>query len=815
MKALLWTALALGSTACRAGQLDGAGFEQDGLANPHPTSELPEARPPGTGPVEREDPVGSFLQRAESTAPVEPRAVPTLPPMDPEVEETLSPPSPLPPDPGSLTSATLPAAEPAVEQELPIPVEAGDVPASEPEAAPETGAPLPAPPTPVAELAPQPPLATTSNPGESAPAPIVGEAAETQGQGDEQRQLEEQLDRARAERDYEAVRRISGRLIALPSLSSARTLHAEGRYEEELEVLKRALELTPEQPDLLLALGEVRLLLAEAPPRGERPAEETERLLRGAREAFLRAGGTPACLLGQSRAARGLGEPREALDCARRALAQLALRREERLSLEPAAEVLLAQAGMDLLHGLRRAEPAAAEELFLELVGALRSRVQEKSTDALAFARLAELYLEVENHHEAEKTAKRGLGASPSDARLHELAARSAAALGGPEEVLRLFRELREQFPNQPLVHWHLAQVYFESSVSGVLLAECENETEQLTKAERWFRRARELDARHGKACLGHEALCRSLAGWRFVSAGRLEEARIAFLSMNDVGPRQIAVDPAELDPRWAGRVQNGIAGLERIAALHREAKNFSAAAEVHALLARESPGDGRQARGAAEAAKEAADTLAEEATLLEQAAAGEVKDPQKLKRLRRWAGVARERDFGTEKERAKFTREAGLRREASAAWFEKCWEYSLRAVELDPLDVRLAADAARVAIRHTRRDLERAESLLSGAVRMAEGRSQQPDLKPDEKNRLLVSWADAEQALGELELDLKDNPTAAVQHFQNSLDVMPGPRPQVSEILLPRARARLLEKDAAAPPGSVPPGNPERRDSR
>ena len=69
----------------------------------------------------------------------------------------------------------------------------------------------------------------------------------------------------------------------------------------------------------------------------------------------------------------------------------------------------------------------------------------------------------------------------------------------------------------------------------------------------------------------------------------------------------------------------------------------------------------------------------------------------------------------------------------------------------------------------------------------------------------------------GELELDVKDNPTAAVTHFQNSLDVMPGARPQVSEQLLPRAQARALEKaPTALPAGSAGSnGTPKRKDPR
>ncbi len=642
------------------------------------------------------------------------------------------------------------------------------------------------PPTPLAD----PTASQTSEPAratEATPAALeLHSDAQPLSQGEAE--LRSALDQAVAEKRWKDVTKYGERLSALPSLDRARGLHQAARFDEELAVIEAALAETPNLPELLEAAGYARLALAAA-GRSD--------LYGPSRDAFARAGGTATALLGQSRAARALEIHDEALDCARQALVILSLRKAERLALDPAAEVVFAEAGLEVQRKLRATPGVPATLLLNEIEAALRSRIGEIPTDNRAYATLAEVYLDVGRVSEAEATAERGLVFSPGEARLMDLVARSALSLNGSEELLDVFKRLREKAPNQALVYWYPALEYFRSSVahpSEPMPRFNGSGKKQLDAAEDGFRRVRTLDPRYTKSCLGYEALCRALAGWQWYESGmrsnstsQLKNARRAFLSMNEVAPGLIAVEPAAVDALCKDRVENGVVGLHKIAERYRELKQLNEAASVYDDLAKQAPLDAQWARRAAESASELGDFLALEAESFAKASQGELADPDRLARLRKSAGV-RDAVIGTPKELQRLAATGGARLLAAAQAYTHSWGWYLRAVELAPLDARLATDAARMAINHTRTDLARAEELLLGARRLADEQSQAADLKPAERDQLKVAWALAERTLGELEFPIRNNPTAAIRHFERSLEIQPDSQPYVTEFLLPQA---------------------------
>ena len=64
------------------------------------------------------------------------------------------------------------------------------------------------------------------------------------------------------------------------------------------------------------------------------------------------------------------------------------------------------------------------------------------------------------------------------------------------------------------------------------------------------------------------------------------------------------------------------------------------------------------------------------------------------------------------------------------------------------------------------------------------------------------MAWALAERTLGELEFPIRNNPAAAMRHFERSLEIQPDSQPYVKEFLLPRA----VEASKQLTPKTEPP---------
>ena len=331
-------------------------------------------------------------------------------------------------------------------------------------------------------------------------------------------------------------------------------------------------------------------------------------------DAFQRAGATPTALLGQSRAAYALGEFDQALDCARRAIVLLSVQPDRRLEISPAAEIVLADAGLEVLHRLLANPGPASSALFDDIARALQWRIERVRTDAAAHGRLVALYLEVGKVIQAESAAQDGLNSSPGDAELTKQLARAAFSIGGPDRLLEAFEHFRKKFPLQPLGYWYPALEFFKSSVAHQTLTLFEssdkspvNRAKQRKRAKSYFAQVRVLDPRYAASCLEYEALCVALDGWEAFDAREYEKARGAFKSMDNVLPGSVALDPASVDAQWSGQLASGASGLDKIAVLYREAKNLSASAAVYGDLADLLPNDAHWVREAAESAKLAA----------------------------------------------------------------------------------------------------------------------------------------------------------------------------------------------------------------
>ncbi|MEO6711338.1 MAG: hypothetical protein ABI054_13355 [Planctomycetota bacterium] len=624
-----------------------------------------------------------------------------------------------------------------------------------------------------------PPAASESNEVEAAydPASLLNERP----------RLKAEMQRAMDEDRLDDIKELASQLQALQPRENARNFVRQSRFEEARAELGRGLRDTPDRPELLMDLGALDLRLADA-DRSDLNAE--------ALEIFARVGNTPEALLGHSRAACALGRFELALDSAQRAMVLLESQPSRRLAISPAPEIVLARAGSQVLRRLRTDASAAALPLFLEIRSALELRIARASTDATAHAALVELLLDAGKVSEAEQAAWVGLNSNPGDAVLTELFARAAKSWGDSAELLAAFSRFRERFPYQPLGYWYPALEFFENSVAHVTLALFEGSgKDQLDRAEKYFGLVRSLDARYTQSCLQYEAMCRALAGWQLFGSKRIEPARAAFKSMNDVAEGSVALDPGSVDSRWAGRFEGGAKGLEKVAEHYRDVtKDLALSAAVYADLADLVPGDPRRARDAAVSFEQAGLFLDEAAESFERAARGETRDPTALLKLRKDARV-KDKEVGLPKELDRYSKAATDRRKKSDDCFEQSWKRYQDAIRLTPTDVQLACNAAKLAIYHIPRDLAVAEQLLGDAIRLATAQ-----IEADPTNDSLKhAHADALQFQGVIELDFKDDPDLAVQLFHQAISADPQRRPGVVDQLLPRAEAAAAKKKAVA----------------
>jgi tetratricopeptide (TPR) repeat protein len=585
--------------------------------------------------------------------------------------------------------------------------------------------------------------------------------------------------------DYAGAKEKLDELMARPDVERARELLSAQRFDEALEHLDGAVKRIPQRAELVELLAEACLAAGRA--------HSDSMLLARSLSTFEQLPDKPAAWFGSSRAARAMGRADDALRRARAGWAATGSGLFAARATPPwseSAERTLAEA-CALVYRSAPAEPAAAKAALLTETEDALSRVMARSADdAWAWRELAELYLGAGRPYDALQAAERGLDKHPESAELANTVARAGRSVEQGRGLFDAFSRFRERHPQAALGQWYPAYERLSLVIAGRYSNPDEVQLE-LDRAKRGFEACRALDSRYIASCLEHEALCRGAQGWALLARDPAAAQR-AFLSMEDV-------ETGGLRRGLEGRLRSGVEGLIAVAELwHRAGDRFREAAAYDALHAYE-PDELAWARAAAVANSEAAQEYLTQAEQFEQARRGEIRDPDRLARVRGLAGV-RSRDFDTERERERFARKAADRRKLASDLFEKSYQAYLAAVQLAPTDVRILNDAAKIAITYLKRDADRAEEMLQSAIRIGTPQLENKSLDDTARFDLATAIGDAHQNLGVLYLELRHDPVSARASLEKSLEVSRAPRPYVTEELLPRCKAAIEAGHGNAP---------------
>jgi len=578
--------------------------------------------------------------------------------------------------------------------------------------------------------------------------------------------------RALDERDLLRARDWIDQELTAPLVAEARALLAAGRAAEALERTEEAIRLAPARAEVLLLHGEASLRMGAQARDGAR--------VEVALAAFSRAGEDPDALFGASRAARWLGRTSEALSWARAGVE--AMPGAAATSLQPLAgeapERTLAEALLGACRAAREASGRTPAGLVAECEEALAQLLARESGDAWVWTQLARLYLDAGRSRDAQDALERGLDRVPHDADMPRALAEAARAAGGSQGVIDAFERLRTRHPALADAWWFPAAERLEAAL-GALES---TPAELFGRAERDFRRCRELDAAREAACLERETVCRAGAATSLLAKPDLAAARAAYESLEELAPGALE---RRLDPR----VPSGIEGLQRVAEAHARRGELEPAADVYLTLLRHRPRELAWARQAGVHLRDASDRMRVESEDLAKAARGEIADERRVAELARSAGLDAALDPAA-------LHAAG---EELAARAERLLESSygafLEAAAIAPDDLRTLNEAARLAI-SLRRDLERAERMLLRVVELGERQVGRPGSSGEEELARRETWGDAHETLGILYLEHRRDPKTALRWFERSLEIGPVSRAGLVDYYLQRCR------QAGADPG-------------
>lgn len=350
------------------------------------------------------------------------------------------------------------------------------------------------------------------------------------------------LQRGEDARAYELL----GALLADAQAARAKELWAARDARGALAVLDRAVVLAPES-------GELRVLRAEAACAVGALDEETALVEQGLDD-FV-AGGLrlpgPRAWLGASRAALALGRSDEALEHARRAVAEMRGR-----SVREAARSNVERAWSDAALAVR-ARGASTPELARETIAALESAVGRAPEDPRAWRELGSAYESVARDDDALTLARNAISHFEDDAELHELFARRVEAAFGRSVLVAEYERYAERHPACAHAPWHQARAAFDEALET--LAMQRDARVAFERAQAYFERTRSLDATRAESCRGFEALAATGIGWSALAAGDGDAAQRAFLSVEDraKGGAARALDT---------RLRSALDGLETLA---------------------------------------------------------------------------------------------------------------------------------------------------------------------------------------------------------------------------------------------------------
>ncbi len=397
--------------------------------------------------------------------------------------------------------------------------------------------------------------------------------------------------------------------------------------------------------------------------------------------------------------------------------------------------------------------------LFEETRAALEAVIGLAPDDPWAWTQLANLYQWEGRLEDARDVLARGLTISPEDAALHESQERISQALGGWEEVVRVYGSFTTIHPELAIGYWHLGRATYEGALERLLNTKSD-ESAGFQEAEGAFRHARELDPSFQDASLGYEAICRDGIGWSYYNAGDLDRAAQAFRSMEELFPGAM---------RWEvqGKLWSGVASLEFLVGEHNKAWEerapeyatrfphlVKAAALADELFAYD-PESSKLANNAGYFNREVATNYEQQALELLIDKNG---DAERAKELLGKAVEHMERSYAA---------------------------YQV-AAKLAPNDARIVNDTGLILAYYLQRDLDVAQAYFESAI--AVGLPQLEAGIADEEARTMTREAvgDAYQNLGVSELTLRGDAAAAKPWFEKSLDYERFPRTRVTQHFIP-----------------------------
>ena len=579
-------------------------------------------------------------------------------------------------------------------------------------------------------------------------------------------------DRARAEQalregDLRGARAILTDLIAAEDVALSRRLMAEGRAIDALAVLDEAIELRPRDAALLYLRGRAAFQAASE-GGASNPAFLFEDALGFFRQAIERGQGVEAWF-DASRAARLVPQPEVALELARTGAARLAELESPPL-IEPPIHRTWAEAAFDVFR-LRVQEGVDSSAAFQETEEKLGHLLGRTPEDPWPREQLANLYEWVGDTPRALEQTRLALELSPDRAALHDRLLRLASGGEPLREAVALYELLGERHPESAVVRRGGGSAEFYAALERFEAGD--RDLAAFARAEASFAAARALapgDAALVQDCLGYEAVVRNAIGWCHYHEGRYSQAKVAFLSMEDL---------FEGGLRWGlgARLPNGMIGLDyvvqRLITRPEDLASLNDMVEAAAItdyLFAYSPEDGDLANNAGFVNRDTA-TLFERAARVARSEARAASDPAERARWERSA----EQDLARAQE--------GMEKSLAA--------YEVAAQRLAD-NARVANDAGLVIAYYLRDDPDRAERYFRRAIELARAQLAADDarpegdpakLGPDARFALEEAWGDAHQNMGILELTLRERPAEALRWLQESLAIGPPSREAIRPI--------------------------------
>jgi len=567
--------------------------------------------------------------------------------------------------------------------------------------------------------------------------------------------------------DYAHAGAILDQLQARELELQARTMMKAGNPRDALLPLDDALDLLPESSELWYLRGQAAMATA---PSDSQAGFFYEDAHRNFVEAAKRGGGARA-LFAASQAARLVPNPMRALEYARAAVAKLD-DGPAPAELDVAPERVLAEASFAVYLEKRRAEEDASE-YYAETEDQLLRLMGRAADDPWVWTQLANIYEWEGQGDEAIRMVEGALDLTPGDNTLHERMWFLVPTVRGYPGLLDAYERFELRHPETPIAAWYTARTMFEIAVTDFLATK--DSRAGFQRAEELFQRCRELEAEYTEACIGYEIMCRNGVGRCCLLKGEFEQARLAFLSMEELKEGGLT---------WQSeRLYSGVRGLEWVASTlaqdSRQPKNAEEAAQIYDYLHAYDPTAANFANNAGFFNREAAMSAKDTAERAAHAASTETEEVRK----------------------AELLAEAAEADALAVALVEKSYAAYLEASKLAPEDVRIVNDTALIMTYYLRTDPDTAEEQLMRSVAMGEEQLATTTLEGQELIDLKEAWGDAHQNLGVLFLTLRDDPVAAKVWFEKSVEIGPHPeipRTMVTQLYLPACEAAIADEAGA-----------------